>query len=92
VIYVDGVIGSLAPSGMVQMALFSEREAIPRSVSHAVDAEGRLGDIQSSTGRPGYVREVDVCAMMSLDTAKELSVWLAERIAELEAVDDGGGI
>lgn len=89
VIFVDGAIGSVSPSGMLQMALFSEREAIPRSIRHALNSDGRLGDEISSVRRADYVREVDVSATMSIETAKGLITWLQERVEELE--QDGTG-
>ena len=90
VVYADGAIGSVSPNGMIQMALFSERDAIPRSVQHEVTEEGMLGAELNSVRRPGYVREVDVNVVMTPDTAKELMDWLSERIRELTDIEEKG--
>ena len=88
VICVDGAIGSVSPSGAIQMALFSEREAIPRSVKHELGSDGQLGDELTSVRRCDYVREIDVSAMMSVETAKGLIAWLEERVAEIDRVGE----
>lgn len=88
VICVDGAIGSVSPSGAIQMALFSEREAIPRSVRHVLGSDGQLGEELTNVRRCDYVREIDVSAMMSVETAKGLIGWLEERVAEIEGAGE----
>jgi hypothetical protein len=86
VLHVDGVIGSVAPSGLIHMALFSEREAIPKSVRHEIDEEGKLGDIVGLVSRASYVREVDANVVLSVETAEEIVTWLNDKIQEFRVL------
>lgn len=82
VIHADGALGGLTPSGMIHIALYNERLAIPRSVVHSVDETGKLGKQIKSDGRPGLVREVEVDVFVTIATAESLVDWLKDRIEE----------
>ena len=84
VICVDGAHGGLRPSGRsIHMALFSERNAIPKAEEFEVK-DGRVGIQTDKQGRAAIVREVEVDAIMSLDTARAIRDWLSQMIAKLE--------
>ncbi|HVV17421.1 MAG TPA: hypothetical protein VHH90_09485 [Polyangia bacterium] len=86
VIHVDGAHGGLRPSGRtIHMALFSERNAIPQHEEYTV-ADGALGERIRRDGREAIVREVEVDAIMDLDTAKALRDWLTQVVAQAEGV------
>lgn len=84
VIYASGVIGGVTPQAMIHMALYSERQAIPKVLRHEILADGTLKTPPRTEGRQGYVREVDVDVMLDIRTAQSLVDWLNERIADLE--------
>jgi hypothetical protein len=85
VICVDGVHGGLRPSGgSIHMALFSERNAIPKTEGFEVK-DGRLGKQTERVGRAAIVREVEVDAIMGVDTARAIRDWLSQMIATSEA-------
>jgi len=87
VIHVDGVWGGVMPPGTVQMALFSQRPVIPQQVSYKVTPMGTLGaeiPEERVSRRVLLIREVEVDAILNVDTAKELVVWLVQKIQTLD--------
>ena len=88
VIHVDGMIGGPSPAmDGIQMALFSEREPIPLSVAFKLSEDGSPEEIRRE-GRDGITREVDVNAIMSIDTAERLGTWLLEQVESLREFQD----
>lgn len=81
-IHTDGIIGGLNPNGFLSFALWNERAAIPRKLTHKVNPDGTLGEIIEKEARIGVVREMDVEVVMSVPTAKALKEWLEQKIAE----------
>jgi len=85
-IHVDGAHGALTPNGkFISLALFSERRTIPKSerfslVGHRGDAH-QLGPKIEVDDIGGVVREIEVCALMDIDTARAIHKWIAERLA-----------
>lgn len=81
VIHVDGMIGGLAPSADgIEMALFSERLPIPKStLNKFIDDDGTYEEL-STLGREGITREVDINAIMSVETAEKIGRWLLEQV------------
>ena len=87
VIRVDGVHGGICPKGdSVQMAFFSERLPIPKKESYKLEGI-RLGERIAQEGKTGVVREVEVEALMGLETAKVFANWLKEKIELLESIE-----
>lgn len=99
VVHADGVIGGPTPSGLVHVSFFSERQPIPTLVEYEISnvSEGRgiLGNVITSEGKKGVVREVEVGVLMTVDIAKQLHAWLGQNIEKLETAlrggDDAGG-
>lgn len=88
VIHVDGAHGGIGPKGnMIQMALFSERTAIPQKETYAID-KGKLGNLKDSTGRDAIIREVETEVLMDLNTAKALIHWLGDKIEKIEKLNE----
>lgn len=82
VIHTDGAVGNIAPSGLIFVGFYSERGAIPQMMVHDVTDSGQIGSerISERVGKSGIVREVEVGATMSVETATTLVAWLQERI------------
>ena len=81
VIHVDGMIGTFTPSSEgIEMVLFSERQPIPLQVTYEFEDDGSATEV-SRVGREGVTREVDVNAIMSVDTAEQIGKWLLEQVA-----------
>ena len=83
VIHVDGMIGGITPRGLLHIAMYSERPAIPQLVVQEVSPEGRLGAEKSRIGKDGVAREVEVDLMFDEEVAKAFHDWLGERLKEL---------
>lgn len=81
VVHVDGAHGGITPRGHIQMALFSERAPIPRET---VQNEKGKEILEKRVQRNGLIREVEIEAILTLETAKVLKTWLDQRIQSLE--------
>jgi len=81
VIHTDGALGNITPSGLIFIGLFSERGAIPQMMVHDI-TEGQVGaeHLEERVSKKGIVREVEVGATMSIETATTIITWLQEKI------------
>jgi hypothetical protein len=86
VIHVDGAWGGVTQRGDIHMVLYSERPSIPDALFNELTPEGKIGaEIpEAAKGSEGIVREVEVDAIMTLNTAKALHIWLTNKISYLE--------
>ena len=74
VVHCDGVWGGATPRGLISISFFSERNPIPKTVSHARPEQGQpLGEEISRKAKGGIIREVDVAVIMDLQMAKSLN-------------------
>lgn len=85
VIHADGVWGGISPNANIHMSLYSERRPLPREVTYTFTDDGKLEETGRDT-RSGVVREIEMDAVMSLDTAVSIRDWLNEKIEELHAM------
>jgi hypothetical protein len=85
--HVDGAIGSPTPSGLIFLALYNERAAIPNMTVHDIES-GQIGPerLDERVGKHGVVREIEFGAMMHVDTAKNLVTWLQEKIGLVQKI------
>lgn len=80
VVRVDGAHGGIAPNGhTIQMALFSERTPIPKRETYKLE-QGKLGERTAVEQRDAVIREVEIEALMDLNTAKRIVNWLQDKI------------
>lgn len=88
VIRVDGAHGGIAPKAhVIQMALFSERRPIPKKETFRLK-EGQLGEQIDRIERDTIIREVEVEALVDLDTAKSISKWLEDKIQLMTKLEE----
>ncbi len=82
VLHADGIVGGPTPNGLIFLGLYSERSAIPQIMVHDITEAGQIGPerIDDRIGKKGIVREVEVGAVMSIETASVVISWLQERI------------
>jgi len=82
VIHADGAIGSVTPAGLIFVSLYSERAAIPQIMVHEITETGQVGSehLEERVAKKGIVREVEIGAMMSIETAASIVKWLQEKI------------
>lgn len=84
VIHADGIIGCVTPRALIHCAIFSERQAIPQTITQELSPDGTVGAAIAHTGKEGIVRELEADVLMNLDTAKALHKWIGDRVKELE--------
>jgi hypothetical protein len=82
VLHADGAIGNVTPSGLLFLGFYSERAALPQMMVHEVTEDGQVGieRLDERVGKKGIVREIEVGAILSVETAVSLVAWLQERI------------
>jgi len=86
VIRVDGAHGGMGTNiNSIQMALFSERRAIPKTEIYPV-VDGKLGKPSKKISRDAIIREVEVEAIIDLETAKAIKNLLDENIKNIENI------
>jgi hypothetical protein len=78
----DGLMGSVTPLGKIQIALFSERQAIPQRVVYKLE-DGELGESIETIGRNAIVREIDAVVTLDLLVAESLLGFLEDRLKEV---------
>jgi hypothetical protein len=93
VVHVDGIFGGLSPRGEVTFALYSERFAIPQQTEQVLNPDGSLGkDVpEGRVGRDGVVRELEVEAVMTTETARGLRDWLTEQLKTFDQLTAQAG-
>jgi len=87
VVHVDGAFGGVSPgTGTINMAVYSERAPIPKSITHAV-VDGIVGaeNLSKRSALTGIFREVETDLVMSMEVAVVIRDWLDARIKELAA-------
>ena len=87
-IHVDGLFGGVGPTGRnINLAVFSERRAIPNKTVHSIEPNGVLGseDMSRRESKHGIVRELEANLSIDLPTANAMYKWLGEKISELNA-------
>jgi hypothetical protein len=88
VIHVDGVYGGVSPSSqLLHMAVFNERQPIPKKVFHKLtDGVPQPENLKKRQMRPGLFREVEADLVLSMEMAVVLRNWLDEKITEMQNV------
>lgn len=90
VVWADGAIGGITPNGLIHLAVYSERPAIPRRQVHEIervdDDRGKLGKevVEKRLSRGSVVREMSCDLMMAPQTAENLANWLLQQVEEIK--------
>lgn len=81
-IHVDGAVGGLAPNGNIQMAVYSERPAIPQQTTQKIDEKGVLAEevMGARVTRGAVVRELEANLIIDVNTATQIVQWLQGKI------------
>jgi hypothetical protein len=83
-LHVNGAFGGVAPDGMIHMAFYSERQAIPNVEKRPVNPDQTLGDQKEEEKKYQYVRIVQASLVFNDKTATNFINWLDGRIKDLE--------
>lgn len=85
VIYADGLIGGVTPTGMVNFNFYATRPTIPKSTTHTINAERKVNPVgvTSEDSKLGLMREIEVGVYINMKTAKDIYEFL-KKIVEAE--------
>jgi hypothetical protein len=89
-VYVNGAHGGVSPRGELVMNFYLERMALPESITHEINPNGTIG--KETAAEPddlaqSMVRVIESGVVMNYQNARELHLWLGERIKEMEALE-----
>ena len=79
-LYVNGAWGGLTPRKEVNIHFFSERQPIPKAITHAVNDDNTLGEIVDKKLGGNAVRLIQASLVMNLETAISVRDWLNRMI------------
>ena len=89
-VYVNGAHGGVSPRGELVMNFYLERMALPESITHEINPNGTIGS--ETAAEPddlahSMVRFIEAGVVMNYQNARELHLWLGERVKEMEALE-----
>jgi hypothetical protein len=93
VIWADGAVGGITPNGHVHLALYAERQALPRRQVFQVEMKdghaGRLGRevLEKQISRGSVVREMACDLFLSPQVAENLAHWLLSQVDLLRKIN-----
>jgi hypothetical protein len=88
VVHADGAFFALTTQGGLTISFFSERQPIPRRVTHKLNTDGTLGDeiVDQRVVRDAVIRDTEFAVTMTMDTAKRIKDKLEEMLKRVEEV------
>jgi hypothetical protein len=89
-VYVNGAHGGVSPRGELVMNFYLERMALPESITHEINPNGTIGrEVAAEPEDLGQsmVRFIKSGVVMNYQNARELHLWLGDRIKEMEALE-----
>ena len=89
-IYVNGAHGGVSPRGEIVINFYLERMALPESITHEITPNGTIGkEVAAEPEDLGQsmVRFIKSGVVMNYQNARELHLWLGERVKEMEALE-----
>ncbi len=84
IVYAAGAWGGVTPQGLILMSVYSEYGQVPGSMTYEFPAAGGELVERNRVGKQGFVRELEVGVLLSVDTARAIREWLAAKIEQLE--------
>jgi hypothetical protein len=84
VVHADGAFGGPTPRGLVNIAFYSERTALPRRTAIPV-VNGVPGPEEILESKSGVLRELEIDVIMDLAVAVSFHAWLGKVIAEAQS-------
>lgn len=89
-VYVNGAHGGVSPRGELVMNFYLERMALPQSITHEINPNGTIGSevgAEPADLKNSLVRFIETGVVMNYQNAKELLLWLGERVKEMDALE-----
>jgi hypothetical protein len=92
VIHADGAYGGVTTQLLIYMALYSEHNMPPDKATIILDRNDKTAREEPQPRSNKVTREIETEVMMSLDVARALRDWLAERLAAAEKIQDNPNV
>ena len=89
-VYANGAHGGVSPRGELVMNFYLERMALPESITNEINPNGTIGNETAAEPEDlahSMVRFVEAGVVMNYQNARELHLWLGERVKEMEALE-----
>ena len=82
----SGAFGGIAPTGQINMNIYTDRVVIPRSITLEIDdsSGAPLREVSRDT-KNGVIREVQFGILIDVNVAKSLVEWLNGQIQTIES-------
>ncbi len=87
---VNGAHGGISPRGELVMNFYLERMALPESITHEINPNGTIGNEVASEPddlKNSLVRFIETGVVLNYQGARDLLMWLGERVKEMEAFE-----
>jgi len=93
-VYVNGAHGGISPRGEIVANFYLERPPLPNELVHAIKPDGTIGseviDVEPKDLNSSLVRYVSSGVILNYQNARDLHIWLGDKIAELERLMQAG--
>ncbi len=89
-IYVNGAHGGISPRGELVVNFYLERMALPESITHEINPNGTIGNEVASEPddlKNSLVRFIETGVVLNYQGARDLLMWLGDRVKEMEAFE-----
>jgi hypothetical protein len=86
ILKVDGAYGGITIKGEINANFYIDTIELPKTVLHAIGANGVLQKEIPLDRKPESFRELTSGLIMDVNVAKSFVIWLNERITEAEAL------
>jgi hypothetical protein len=89
-VYVNGAHGGVTPRGELVINFYLERAALPNAISHEVNPNGTIGSEVAAEPvdlKNSLVRFIESGVVLNYQSARELHLWMEERLKEMEALE-----
>ncbi len=89
-VYVNGAHGGVSPRGELAVNFYLERTPLPNSITHEINANGTIGNVVAEDPddlKNSVVRYVDSGIILNYESARNIHLWLGERLKEMESIE-----
>lgn len=85
ILHVDGAMAGITPRGYINLELYTERGAIPRSMLHPIVDGKKIGSGTHPDGMGGVLRLIHTGIVLDLGAAENLLTLLRQKMDELKS-------
>ncbi len=89
-VYVNGAHGGVSPRGELVVNFYLERTPLPNAITHEINPNGTIGNVVAEEPedlKNSVVRFVDSGVVLNYESARNIHLWLGERLKEMESIE-----